>query len=50
MGEKTYKLMKHTGAFTIVLGIVAMVAGVAIGVLSIINGAKLIKGKSYISF
>ena len=50
MGEKTFKLMNNAGAFTIVLGIVSIVAGISIGVLSIINGARLIKGKTYISF
>jgi uncharacterized membrane protein YgaE (UPF0421/DUF939 family) len=50
MGEKTFKLMSSAGAFTIVLGIISIVVGISIGVLSIINGARLIKGKTYISF
>lgn len=50
MGEKVYKIMKHTGAGAIVLGIITIVFGVAVGIMSIINGAKLVKGKRYISF
>ena len=45
--EKTYKLLKRTGAANIAM---AVVAGIAVGVITIVNGAKLIKGKKYISF
>ncbi len=48
--EKTYKLLKRTGAANIAMGVVAVVAGIAVGVITIVNGAKLIKGKKYISF
>lgn len=48
--EKIYKSMKNTGASNIVLGIIIMVVGVTIGVLSIVNGAKLLKHKSDITF
>lgn len=50
MEEKTYKLVKRTGGFSIALGIISIVAGVTIGVLSIVTGAKLLKGKSRILF
>ncbi len=50
MGEKTYKLMNKSGAGCIVIGVISIVVGVTIGVISIVNGAKLVKGKSYISF
>lgn len=50
MEEKTYTLLKGVGAANIVLGIIAAVAGIAVGVLTIVNGARLIKGKKYISF
>ncbi|MDE6208679.1 MAG: hypothetical protein K2M73_03275 [Lachnospiraceae bacterium] len=50
MEEKTYKLVKRTGGFSIALGIISIVAGVTVGVLSIITGAKLLKGKSRILF
>ncbi len=50
MEEKIYKTMSGGGALNITLGIVAIVAGVAGGVLLIISGAKLLAGKSKIMF
>lgn len=50
MNEKTYKLMRRTGGVSIALGILSIVAGVAIGVFTILTGASLLKGKSEISF
>lgn len=50
MEEKTYKLVKRTGGFSIVLGVLSIIAGVTIGVLTIVTGAKLLKGKSKILF
>ena len=50
MNEKTYKAMSVTGAGSITLGIVMLVSGVVCGVLSIINGARLLKKKSEIIF
>lgn len=50
MEEKTYKLVKRSGGAAITLGIVTMTVGVVIGILSIVTGAKLLKGKSNILF
>ena len=50
MNEKTYKVMKHTGGISIALGIVSSVIGVAVGVLTILNGAKLLRSKSDLTF
>ena len=50
MNEKVYKIMKRAGAFGIVLGVISICAGVSIGVLSIIIGARLLKSKSEITF
>ena len=50
MEEKTYHLLKGVGAANIVLGIIAAASGLVVGVLTIINGARLIKGKNRISF
>ena len=50
MEEKTYKLLKSSGAANIAMGIIAVVTGLTVGIISIVNGAKLIKGKQYISF
>ena len=48
--EKTYVLMRGVGAANIALGIIATVAGVVVGVITIVNGARLLKGKDRISF
>lgn len=50
MQEKTYTLLGRTGAANVVLGIITLVAGIAVGVITIVNGAKLMRGKKYISF
>lgn len=50
MPEKAYQTMKHAGAWGIVMGVLLMTAGVAIGVMSIIYGSKLLKNKSEIIF
>ena len=39
------KLVKRSGAFSIALGIVILVVGIAVGVLSILNGSALLTGK-----
>lgn len=48
--ERTYHLVKGVGAANIVLGVIAVVTGVAVGVITIVNGARLLKGKNNISF
>lgn len=48
--ERIYKTMRNAGALSIVLGIVITVAGLSVGVMSIINGAVLLKRKSEITF
>lgn len=50
MEQKTYKVMKIAGAGSIVIGIVVLTIGTAAGILSIINGACLLKQKSRIIF
>lgn len=50
MEEKVYKTMGGAGALNIVLGVIALVTGVATGVLLIISGAKLIARKSNLMF
>lgn len=50
MEEKVFKTMGRTGAWNIAIGVVLIVVGLAAGVLSIINGARLIKDKSGIMF
>ncbi|MCD2492818.1 hypothetical protein LQE92_09270 [Lacrimispora sp. NSJ-141] len=50
MGEKVYRTMKSTGTFSIVMGIVIIVAGLVVGIGSIVSGAFLLKRKSDITF
>ena len=48
--EKTYKLMKFCGGAGIAVGVIMIVVGVATGVKSIVNGARLLVGKKNIEF
>lgn len=48
--EKMYKTMTVAGAGNIAIGVVVLVCGVVCGVLTIINGAKMLKRKSDIIF
>ena len=50
MNEKVYKTMKNVGAWNIVLGIVLIVVGVAVGVMQIVHGGKLLHDKKEITF
>ena len=43
MSEKLYKIVSGVGAGSIALGIIT---GVSTGILMIVNGARLLKGKS----
>lgn len=46
MSEKLYKIVSGVGAGSIALGIITLVTGVFTGILMIVNGARLLKGKS----
>lgn len=48
--EKMYKTLKNVGAANLAFGIVIIIAGVTVGVMSIVNGARLLKSKSNILF
>ena len=48
--ERVYKTMRNTGAGCIAVGIIIAVTGLTVGVISIINGALLLKRKSDIVF
>ncbi len=50
MNEKVYKTMKHAGGFSVAMGIVIIVAGLVVGIGSIVSGAFLLKRKSDITF
>ncbi len=50
MEEKAYKIMGVTGGINITLGIIAIVAGVAGGVLLIVGGGRLLAAKSKLLF
>ena len=48
--EKAYLTMKNSGAGSIALGIIVLVVGITVGVLSIVSGASLMKHKREITF
>ena len=48
--EKVYKPMRNTGAGSIALGVIILVSGLIVGILSIVNGALLLKRKNDITF
>ena len=48
--EKAYRTMKNSGAGSIAIGIIVLVVGITVGVLSIVSGANLLKHKSEITF
>lgn len=50
MEEKAYKVMSQNGALNITLGVIALVAGIAGGVLLIVGGARLLAAKSKLLF
>lgn len=50
MNEKTYKTMTVAGAGNIAIGVVVLVCGIVCGILTIVNGAKMLKRKSDIIF
>ena len=43
MDEKVYKTMNNTGAWSIAVGVISLVVGLACGVMMIVNGARLSK-------
>ena len=48
--ERVYRRMKSAGAYNITLGVVMIVFGVTMGVLSIVNGGKLLRSRKEILF
>lgn len=48
--EKAYKTMTSSGVANLVAGIVMIVAGTAAGVLTIVNGARLLKNRNEIIY
>lgn len=50
MEEKAYKVMGQNGALNITLGVIALAAGIAGGVLLIVGGARLLAAKSKLLF
>ena len=50
MSEIAYKTMAQTGAANLVLGIVVLVTGITAGVLLLVQGGRLLKNKSDLTF
>lgn len=50
MSERPYKTMEQAGAGNLVIGILLIVVGLVTGILTIVNGARLLKSKSELIF
>ena len=48
--EKIYKKMNAIGTSNLILGIVTIIVGVGIGIVMIVNGARLLGSKKEIMF
>lgn len=48
--EKIYRIMRHAGVWNIVLGVIILVAGLGVGIVSVINGGVLLSRKNDITF
>lgn len=48
--ERLFKKVTGAGILAVILGIVTITAGVAVGVLSIISGARLLRERDVITF
>lgn len=48
--EKAFKTMRSAGAGSIALGIIIIVVGMAAGVITVVNGVRLLKDKNNITF
>lgn len=48
--EKLYQKMNSVGVSSLVMGIVTIIVGVGAGIVMIINGAKMLRGKKEITF
>lgn len=46
MQEKCYKTMKSVGGGNVALGVIMILAGLVCGILTIVNGARLLHEKS----
>lgn len=50
MNEKLYKAMGAIGAANLAIGICVLIGGITSGILLIVNGGRLLKHKSRITF
>ncbi|MBA4697899.1 hypothetical protein [Faecalicatena contorta] len=48
--ERAYKTMQTAGAGSIALGIIMIVTGITAGIITVVNGARLLKHKNEITF
>ncbi|MCI8293752.1 MAG: hypothetical protein HFH53_09520 [Hespellia sp.] len=48
--EKAYKTMTSAGAANIVVGIIMIVAGLTAGIITVVQGGRLLKNKGGITF
>ena len=44
--QRAYRAMRDAGVSGLALGIIVLVTGISVGILSIVSGARLLKAKS----
>ena len=50
MDEKLFKTMGRIGGANIAMGVICIVVGLVVGILSIVCGGKLLKDKNHLLF
>ena len=50
MNEKAFKTMGIAGAASVAIGIVTIVVGLAVGVIAVVSGAKLLGDRKGLTF
>lgn len=50
MDEKIYKTLNSTGKLSVIFGILTIILMIGVGIVSIVNGARLLAKKSDIMF
>lgn len=48
--ERAYKTMTSSGAMNIAFGIVVLIIGITAGIISIVNGARLMMHRNELTF
>lgn len=50
MNEKAYKTMTRVGAGNIAIGVILLIVGITTGIIMLVNGGRLLKHKTDLTF